>query len=124
MLERAKEVTRNGKYTYIEYARFADDLVILIDAHRRHDWLLPAVENASGRKPMSPQTGTIVDRHLELNTAVSAREPETSRPLMLEHRFCLPWRRQRYEGRAFSETTAIIQLQWLPQRTKRPLQLA
>ena len=25
MLERAKEVTRNGKYTYIEYARFADD---------------------------------------------------------------------------------------------------
>ena len=30
MLERAREVTRNGKYTYIEYARFADDLVILI----------------------------------------------------------------------------------------------
>src|ERR1035438_2363357 len=28
MLERAREVTRNGKYTYIEYARFADDLVI------------------------------------------------------------------------------------------------
>ena len=31
MLERAKETTRFGKYTYIEYARFADDLVILID---------------------------------------------------------------------------------------------
>src|SRR6516162_10255639 len=44
MLERAKEATRYGKYTGIEYARFADDLVILIDAHRRHDWLLPAVE--------------------------------------------------------------------------------
>jgi RNA-directed DNA polymerase len=44
MLERAKEVTRNGKYTYIEYARFADDMVILVDAHRRHDWLLHAVE--------------------------------------------------------------------------------
>ena len=44
MLERAKEVTRNGKYTYIEYARFADDLVILIDAFPRHDWLLSAVE--------------------------------------------------------------------------------
>ena len=44
MLERAKEVTRNGKYTYIEYARFADDLVILIDAHPRQDWLLLAVE--------------------------------------------------------------------------------
>ncbi len=33
MLERAKEATRCGKYTYIEYARFADDLVILIDAY-------------------------------------------------------------------------------------------
>ena len=29
MLERAREVTRNGEYTYIEYARFADDLVTL-----------------------------------------------------------------------------------------------
>src|SRR6266404_4876569 len=44
MLEQAKETTRYGKYTYIEYARFADDLVILIDAHPRHDWLMGAVE--------------------------------------------------------------------------------
>ena len=44
MLERAKEVTRSGKSTPIEYARFADDLVILIDAYRRHDWLMAAVE--------------------------------------------------------------------------------
>src|SRR5499425_1441206 len=44
MLEQAKETTRNGKYTYVEYARFADDLVILIDAHPRHDWLMGAVE--------------------------------------------------------------------------------
>ncbi|MEK7730686.1 MAG: group II intron reverse transcriptase/maturase [Planctomycetota bacterium] len=43
MLERAKEVTRSGKYTYVEYARFADDLVILVDGYRRHDWLLQAV---------------------------------------------------------------------------------
>src|SRR5215471_2773793 len=44
MLERAKETTRYGKYTYIEYARFADDLVVLIDAYQRHDWLMAAVE--------------------------------------------------------------------------------
>jgi RNA-directed DNA polymerase len=44
MLERAKEVTRRGKYTYIEYARYADDLVILVDAYPQHDWLLKAVE--------------------------------------------------------------------------------
>src|ERR1700745_278906 len=43
MLERAREVTRNGKYTCVEYARFADDLVILIDAYKRHDWLIGAV---------------------------------------------------------------------------------
>jgi len=44
MLERAKAVTRYGKYTAVEYARFADDLVILVDAHPRHAWLLKAVE--------------------------------------------------------------------------------
>jgi len=43
MLERAQETTRSGAYTYLEYARFADDLVILVDAYRRHDWLLKAV---------------------------------------------------------------------------------
>jgi RNA-directed DNA polymerase len=44
MLERAKEHTRRGPYTYLEYARFADDLVILVDAYPQHDWLLQAVD--------------------------------------------------------------------------------
>ena len=44
MLERAKEVTREGQYTHVEDARFADDLVILIDGHWRQSWLLRAVE--------------------------------------------------------------------------------
>jgi RNA-directed DNA polymerase len=44
MLERAKEVTRRGPYTYLAYARFADDLVILVDAYPQHDWLLKAVD--------------------------------------------------------------------------------
>jgi RNA-directed DNA polymerase len=42
MLERAKEVTRRGKYTHIEYARFADDLVVLVDGFRKWEWLLKA----------------------------------------------------------------------------------
>jgi RNA-directed DNA polymerase len=42
MLEKAKEVTREGRYTHIEYARFADDLVVLVDCHRRWDWLFHA----------------------------------------------------------------------------------
>src|ERR1700720_171752 len=44
MLEKAIATTRRGKYTYVQYARFADDLVILIDSHPRHDWLVKAVE--------------------------------------------------------------------------------
>jgi len=44
MLERAIDTTRFGKYTAIQYARFADDLVVLIDAHPRHDWLVKAVD--------------------------------------------------------------------------------
>ena len=42
MLERAKEGTRHGRHTHLEYARYADDLVILVDAQRRQDWLLQA----------------------------------------------------------------------------------
>ena len=39
MLERAKEVTREGRYTHLEYARFADDLVILVDGYSKWAWL-------------------------------------------------------------------------------------
>jgi RNA-directed DNA polymerase len=43
MLERAKAVTRNGAHTYVEYARWADDLVVLVNNDRRQDWLVEAV---------------------------------------------------------------------------------
>ena len=43
MLERAKEVTRNGRFTYIEYTRFADDIAILVDGFKKWEWLLKAV---------------------------------------------------------------------------------
>lgn len=43
MLERAKEVTRSDPWTYLQYVRFADDLVILIHGHSRSRWLLEAV---------------------------------------------------------------------------------
>ena len=44
MLERAKAVTRREQWTAVEYARFADDLVILVDSHPRQQWLRQAVE--------------------------------------------------------------------------------
>jgi len=44
MLERAKDVTRQADgYTPLEYARFADDLVILVGSQPRNDWLVTAV---------------------------------------------------------------------------------
>jgi RNA-directed DNA polymerase len=44
MLEKARTTTRRGKYTHAQYARFADDMVILIDSHPRNDWLMKAVD--------------------------------------------------------------------------------
>jgi RNA-directed DNA polymerase len=44
MLEQAKAVTRRQQWTRVEYARFADDLVVLVDAHPRQQWLRTAVE--------------------------------------------------------------------------------
>ncbi len=43
MLEGAKAVTANGTHTYVEYARYADDLVILVNHDRRQDWLVEKV---------------------------------------------------------------------------------
>ncbi len=43
MLERAKAATRNGAHAYVEYVRYADDLVILVNNDRRQDWLVEAV---------------------------------------------------------------------------------
>jgi len=42
MLERAQETTRHGPHQHVTYARWADDLVILVDQYRRHNWLLTA----------------------------------------------------------------------------------
>jgi RNA-directed DNA polymerase len=44
MLEKAIQTTRREPYTHVQYARFADDMVILIDSHPHWDWLAKAVE--------------------------------------------------------------------------------
>jgi len=44
MLERAKVVTRDGMTTYVEDARYADDLAILVNGQWRNGWLLRAVD--------------------------------------------------------------------------------
>ncbi len=50
MLERAKQVTRQGRHTYIEYARFSDDLVVLVDGFRKWHWLLMAAYKRLGQE--------------------------------------------------------------------------
>jgi RNA-directed DNA polymerase len=39
MLEKAKKATNSDGYLHIEYARWADDLVILVDSHSKWKWL-------------------------------------------------------------------------------------
>jgi RNA-directed DNA polymerase len=49
MLQRAKDVTGEGKWTRLEYVRFADDFVVMVNLHARHEWLFKAVNaNVSG----------------------------------------------------------------------------
>jgi RNA-directed DNA polymerase len=43
MLEKAIHTTRCEPYSRVQYARFADDMVILIDPHPHWDWLVKAV---------------------------------------------------------------------------------
>jgi RNA-directed DNA polymerase len=43
MLEGIKKQTSRSGFMYVEYARFADDLVILVDGYRRWEWLLTEV---------------------------------------------------------------------------------
>jgi hypothetical protein len=49
--ERAKETTRYGKYTGIQYARFADNLVILIDAHALRNHRRPRAAELGAFEP-------------------------------------------------------------------------
>jgi RNA-directed DNA polymerase len=43
MLERAREVTREKVRTHVQYARYADDLVVLVDPCWGHEWLEGAI---------------------------------------------------------------------------------
>jgi len=67
MLEKAIDTTRRGKYTHVQYARFADDMVILIDSHPRNDWLLKAVDKrlreelAKLRVPINEEKSRTID---------------------------------------------------------------
>jgi RNA-directed DNA polymerase len=45
MLEQLQAETRFGEYTAIQYVRYADDLVVLVDGHPRHEWLTQVIND-------------------------------------------------------------------------------
>ena len=73
MLEGAKEATRQGKYTYVEYARFADDLVILVDGFKKWDWLKEKVK----QRLLDKFTGLDVEVNREKTREVDLTKDET-----------------------------------------------
>jgi RNA-directed DNA polymerase len=73
MLERAKEVTRNGRYTHIEYVRYADDMVILVNGHRQWDWL----EKAAYQRLLEELANVDVQLNEEKTRLVDLTQGET-----------------------------------------------
>jgi RNA-directed DNA polymerase len=102
MLEKAIETTRRGPYTQVEYARYADDVVILIDAHPLNDWLLGAVD-----KRLRQELAKLrVDINEEKSRVVDLRKDESFAFLGFEYRY-LPGR------------TGKLRLQVTPKQKKR-----
>ncbi len=44
MLEKAREVTKEGPFMRLTYARYMDDLIILVDSHWKWNWLYEGVK--------------------------------------------------------------------------------
>jgi RNA-directed DNA polymerase len=90
MLEKAVDTTRRGKYTNIQYARFADDMVILIDAERRSDWLVKAV-NRRLREEFA-KLGVVINE--DKSRMVDLKKGESFTFLGFEYRRILSLRRK------------------------------
>jgi len=87
MLEKAIETTRTGPYTHVQYARYADDMVILIDSHPSKEWLLAAVE-----KRLRQELAKLgVEINEEKSRVVDLRKGESFAFLGFEYRY-LPGR--------------------------------
>jgi len=73
MLEKAIETTRHKQYTAVQYARFADDQVILVDPHPRQGWLEKAI-----RQRLREELGKLrVEINEEKSRTVDLRKGES-----------------------------------------------
>jgi RNA-directed DNA polymerase len=73
MLEKAKEATCGDGYQHIEYARWADDIIIVIDEHPRWSWL----EKAVYKRLQEELTKLKVEINTEKTKTVDLRKNET-----------------------------------------------
>ncbi len=83
MLEKAIATTKRGPYTQIQYARFADDMVILIDSHPRNEWLLKAV----GKRLREELAKLRVEINEEKSRVVDLKKDESFVFLGFEYRY-------------------------------------
>ena len=73
MLEWAREATRYGKYTSVEYGEICRRPGDLDDAHQRHDWLMAAVEKRLREELAELQVEINEEKNIELWTSAEAR---------------------------------------------------
>jgi len=117
MLERAMKVTGFKQYTAVQYARFADDLVILVDAHPRHDWLVAAVT-----KRLREEIGKLrVEVNEEKSRIVDLRKGESFGFLGFDFRLVRSlkgtWRPQ-YTPKLKKRTAILVKLREIFRRNK------
>jgi len=84
MLEEIKEMSRQSRYLHMEYARFADDIVILIDGFRRWNWL----EMAVYKRVFNELEGLDVSVNQEKTKVVNLADGETFSFLGFDFRRC------------------------------------
>jgi len=117
MLERAMKASRFKQYTAVQYARFADDLVILVDAHPRHDWLVAAVS-----KRLREEIGKLrVEINEEKSRIVDLRKGESFGFLGFDFRLVRSWKgtwRPQYTPKLKKRTAILAKLQEIFRRNK------
>jgi RNA-directed DNA polymerase len=73
MLEKAKAATRDKGYQHLEYARWADDIVVLVDDHQKWGWL----ERGVYKRLLQELTNLDVKLNEEKTQLIDLRRDET-----------------------------------------------
>ena len=117
MLEKAIESTRYKQYTAVQYARFADDMVILVEDHPQHDWIVRAVI-----KRLREELGKLrVEINEEKSRIVDLRKGGSFGFLGFEFRRVRSWKgawRPQYTPKMKNRTALLAKLRDLFRRFK------